>query len=245
MNERKPAGARRRGAGRRPSVAPKTRSAAAGSSSPGRPRDQERQSATIAATAELLREVGYSRLSIDAVAKRAGVTRQLIYRWWEHKARLVMEALFRWNEDQAAPDTGSFDGDLRSLVAEVVKRYARPEMALGLPGLQADLLAQPSLLRDVDREFVAPVAARWREVFERAQLRGELPPSAHARAAMDVAVGAVTVLLQERTLGRRAIVGYVTGVLLDGIGGATRSARPSASRRGNARRSAGEARGPR
>ena len=51
----------------------KLRPTATRSRSPGRPRDQERQAATIAATAELLREVGYNSLSIDAVAKRAGV----------------------------------------------------------------------------------------------------------------------------------------------------------------------------
>jgi AcrR family transcriptional regulator len=221
----------------------KLRPVATGSRSPGRPRDPERQAATIAATAELLREVGYNSLSIDAVAKRAGVTRQLIYRWWGHKARLVMEVLFRWGGDQAAPETGCFEGDLRRLVAQIVKRYARPEMALGLPGLQADLLAQPSLLRDADREFVAPEATRWQGVFGQAKARGELPPSTHARAAMDVAVGAVTVLLQERTLGRRAIVDYVTGVLLHGIGDHTRTGRRSPARGPKARRRPGGAKG--
>jgi len=195
---------------------------------PGRPRDRERQAATLRATAELLREVGYGRLSIDAVARRAGVTRQLIYRWWGNKARLVMECLFRWDESRPVPDMGSFADDLRQLVEEIVERYARPEMALGLSALQADLLAQPSLLRDADREFVLPWVVRWEEVFDRAKARGEIPPSTHGRAVMDVVVGAVTVLLQEKTLKRGAIGAFLAELLLQGIGVRVR---PRAKRR--------------
>lgn len=202
---------------------------------PGRPRDRERQAATIRATAELLREVGYGRLSIDAVARRAGVTRQLIYRWWGNKARLVMECLFAWDESAPVPDTGSFAGDLRLLIEEIVARYARPEMALGLSALQADLLAQPSLLCDADREFVLPWVARWEEAFERAKLRGEIPRTTRARAVMDVVVGAVTVLLQEKTLGRRAIGAYLCALLLPGIGVQPRSANEPGGDRSGAR----------
>ena len=60
----------------------------------GRPRDQRIDDAVLAATAELLQEVGYAGLSIAAVAARAGTHKPAIYRRWPTKAQLVHEAAF-------------------------------------------------------------------------------------------------------------------------------------------------------
>ncbi|OOK82452.1 bacterial regulatory s, tetR family protein [Mycobacterium kansasii] len=49
----------------------------------------------MAATAELLVQIGYSNLSLAAVAERAGTTKSALYRRWSSKAELVHEAAFR------------------------------------------------------------------------------------------------------------------------------------------------------
>jgi len=130
-----------------------SRKAAAGRPGLGRPRDADRHGAVLAATRELLRESGYSRLTIDGVAERGAVSRTLIYRWWSTKAELVQEALFPFDSGRATPDSGSFAADLRILVEHKVDSFSRPEMVRGLPGRHADLVADPELRRKTEREF--------------------------------------------------------------------------------------------
>jgi AcrR family transcriptional regulator len=183
----------------------------------GRPRDADRHGAVLAATRELLREAGYSRLTIDGVADRAAVSRTLIYRWWSTKAELVQEALFPFDAGRATPDTGSFAGDLRVLVEHKVDSFSRPEMVRGLPGLHADLVADAELRRKTEREFTAPSLARWVEVFARAAGRGEIDRLVDPRLAFQACTGVVMRLTQARSLRRGELVEYVTSLLLGGL----------------------------
>lgn len=185
----------------------------------GRPRDADRHGAVLAATCELLREVGYSRLTIDGVAERAAVSRTLIYRWWATKAELVQEALFPFHSGRSTPDTGSFARDLRLLVEHKVDSFSRPEMLRGLPGLHADLVADADLRKKTERDFTAPALERWLEVFDRAAERGDLPAGVDARTAFQACTGLVMRLTQGRSLKRADLVEYVTGLLLHGLAG--------------------------
>jgi AcrR family transcriptional regulator len=207
---------RRRTAERR---ADKTTDKADAAVAVGRPRDAERHGAVLAATCELLREVGYSRLTIDGVAERAAVSRTLIYRWWATKAELVQEALFPFHSGRSTPNSGSFARDLRLLVEHKVDSFSRPEMLRGLPGLHADLVADAELRRKTERDFTAPALERWMQVFERAVARGELPADLDARIAFQACTGLVMRLTQGRSLKRADLVEYVAGLLLHGLGG--------------------------
>src|SRR3954453_461410 len=84
----------------------------------GRPRDPRRDKAIYDAVLELLAEVGFDRMSLDAVAARAGVSKPTIYRRCpDGKAALVAAAVaFRREAKPATPDTGSLRGDLLAMV---------------------------------------------------------------------------------------------------------------------------------
>jgi Tetracyclin repressor-like, C-terminal domain len=143
-----------------------------------------------------------------------------IYRWWGHKARIVEEVLFRVPEDQPPPDTGDLERDLRVLVDETVTTYARREMVLGLPGLQADIVADRELIEETEERYTSGHLRRWSEVLERAAARGEIANDANYPAIFHAAVGAITVLVQERTFRhRREITEFVTDLVLNGIRG--------------------------
>ncbi|HSA41422.1 MAG TPA: helix-turn-helix domain-containing protein, partial [Mycobacterium sp.] len=58
----------------------------------GRPRDPRIDAAILAATAELLVEIGYPNVTMAAIAERAGTTKTALYRRWPGKAELVHEA---------------------------------------------------------------------------------------------------------------------------------------------------------
>jgi AcrR family transcriptional regulator len=185
---------------------------------PGRPRDRTRHQAVLDATRALLREVGYSGVNIDAIARSANVSRRLIYRWWSHKAQIVAEVLFDVMDDGPAPDTGSLDQDVRALVEMTAQRYARREMALGLPGLQADIIADPDLLAEVENRYTSVHVQRWEEILGRAESRAEIGESYDHVAVAHAVVGAITVLTQERTFRRRRdLTDFVTRFTLNAL----------------------------
>ena len=80
-------------------------------------RDEGREQAILEAAIELLAEVGYEAMSIEAVAVRARSSKATIYRRWPGKAELVAEAMRRRTEPfvEDLPDTGSLRGDLLGL----------------------------------------------------------------------------------------------------------------------------------
>lgn len=60
----------------------------------GRPRSESSRRAILDATRRLLTQVSVQKISIEAIAKKAGVGKTTIYRWWPNKAAVVMEAIF-------------------------------------------------------------------------------------------------------------------------------------------------------
>src|ERR687890_2339532 len=87
----------------------------------GRPRDPSRDGVIRAAILSLLAEVGYGSLTMDAVASEAGVGKATIYRRWRTKQDLVVDTISELNRaDAEAVDTGSLEGDLRSMMHQMV-----------------------------------------------------------------------------------------------------------------------------
>jgi AcrR family transcriptional regulator len=139
----------------------------------GRSLDSSRDRALREATLALLAEVGYDRLTMDAVAARARAGKTTIYRRWQSKAELVVDALNSLKGDHDIPDTGSLRQDLHA-IAQVLTSAETHVGALTVGMVNA--LAHDAELRRVFREkFIAPRMAGFRLVFERAVARGEMP----------------------------------------------------------------------
>ena len=78
-----------------------------------RPRvEGDREAEILEATLEVLAEVGYDRLTMDAVAARAKASKATLYRRWNDKASLVVDALLVVKHTAETPDTGTLRGDL-------------------------------------------------------------------------------------------------------------------------------------
>ncbi len=183
----------------------------------GRPRNAERHAAILAATRELILEVGYTRVTIDAVAKRSGASRTTIYQWWGHRAPLVEEAIFSDYGEWPIPDTGRFEDDLAELVEELVLEMTRPHVARAFPALSAELQANPDLKTEVRANYGDPMTRRWRSVFARAIERGDLPAEANAEPALQLTLGALMMMTQSKVLPRKKLTDYLVSVLARGI----------------------------
>jgi len=153
---------------------------------PGRKRDSSRDDALCQAALELLAEVGYDRLTIDAVAARAGAGKATCYRRWAGKAELVVDAVGRMKAAPRLPDTGTLRGDL----IELTCHFHDTEDAAFRTDVQAGLvsgLVRDAKLREVFAEqFIAPRKAVFRTVFERAIERGEIAPVPNYELLSDI-----------------------------------------------------------
>jgi AcrR family transcriptional regulator len=83
---------------------------------PGRPRSTQSHQAMLQATLELLAEVGFEAMSIDAIATRAGVGKTTIYRRYNSKEELVADAIESVRQDVVIPDTGNLWSDIDALI---------------------------------------------------------------------------------------------------------------------------------
>jgi AcrR family transcriptional regulator len=98
-----------------------------------RERDQQREEAILRAALELLAEIGYDQLTMDAVAARAHCSKATIYRRWPGKAELVTTAVRR--QAVAAHGTSPMR---RSVCSSAETRgfdpgWARTQTALAVP----------------------------------------------------------------------------------------------------------------
>src|SRR5512135_1016886 len=113
---------------------------------PDRPREPRVDAAALAATRELLCEVGYADTTIDKIARRAQVSRTAVYRRWPSKALLVHEAVFAPADPRLhVTSTGDLAADLQALVYGWVALLERPEILAAMPGLMADAVADDRL----------------------------------------------------------------------------------------------------
>ncbi len=184
---------------------------------PGRPPDLEKRQAIIDATLQVLAEVGFASLTIDAVAQRAGSNRVLIYRVWDSKTALVRDALFGSADDLVVPDTGSFRQDLTDFVAQLVLTMQRPAHVMGVPGLTVELLSDPALARDTYLRFIKPSEVGFEQILDRGRARGEVVGDADPRVITNVVSGLTTGLAQALRLPAAEITAIVVASLTDGL----------------------------
>jgi AcrR family transcriptional regulator len=141
----------------------------------GHPLDVSRDVAIREAALDLLSEIGYDRLTMDAVAARAHASKATIYRRWQGKAALVVDALNCSKGSMLEPDTGSLAGDFAALGHASCSQESRLNAQIMLGLITA--LAHDAELRDVFRErLIEPRTKVIRAIFEHAVARGEVSP---------------------------------------------------------------------
>ncbi|MEV7088456.1 TetR/AcrR family transcriptional regulator [Streptomyces sp. NPDC093085] len=136
----------------------------------------ERESELYAAVLDLLREVGYDALTMDAVATRTRSSKATLYRQWGSKPELVARAM-RCSKPHsvAQADTGSLRGDFRAIL-EMAEEHKMEEDAALMRGLFHAVHTNPDLLQALRELLIEPEIEAFREMLHRAVERGEVAP---------------------------------------------------------------------
>jgi AcrR family transcriptional regulator len=147
--------------------------------------------AILDAVYDLLHETSVRDLTIEEVARRAGVGKPTIYKWWPSKAALVMAMLDeRIVEDLSAPGVRNAEEALRGLVTALVRRFN------DFPGkVAAEILAEgqsePGVLQEYRDRYLSKRRAFATEVIERAQASGEFRKDIDPQVLIDMIFGPI------------------------------------------------------
>ena len=161
--------------------------------SAGRPRSEEAHQAILDATLELLVEVGFSALTVEGVASRAGVGKATIYRRWASKLPLIVEAFGQLPGFEDC-DNGSLAEDLKQMLQRYLEVFNSTALSAVLPSLAGERFHSPELsvlFEPVSMTRRRPLIA----AFERALERREIPPDTNLELASDLVVGPIAVAL--------------------------------------------------
>jgi AcrR family transcriptional regulator len=153
----------------------------------GRPRNEQHDQAILDATIELVAERGAGALTVDRVAKRAGVGKATVYRRWRSKEALVLDAWVSIVGPLPTPDTGSLRSDLEALLEHASDERPNEQMQ----SLYLQMIATAKIDPGVDATFQAFLAERRRPlrvVLDRAVRRGELPADLDLDLVQDMLV---------------------------------------------------------
>lgn len=159
-------------------------------SAAGRRRSDQSHKAILQATREVLEQVGYRAMTIEAIAAKAGVGKKTIYRWWHSKAAVTLEALTTSIDAPTHfPDTGSLGNDLLTYFAQAFPDL-RGKSGTVLSGLAAEAQLDPEFAQQFQQRFIVPMKAGLVVLLQHGQQRGELASDINLEVLADLIYGA-------------------------------------------------------
>ncbi|MEU9790800.1 TetR/AcrR family transcriptional regulator [Streptomyces sparsogenes] len=171
-------------------------------------RSERSRRAILDAALELLGELGYPRLTVEAIAARAGVGKQTIYRWWPSKAAVLLDAFTdRGTSPEGAeragaalPDTGDLEADLKLVLRAAVDQMNAPAYDLPARALTAEGLVNPELGAHFVAQVLEPPLRLFAERLRAAQDAGQVARDIDPRVAVELVCGPLTHRWLLRTL---------------------------------------------
>ncbi|MGC9378447.1 TetR/AcrR family transcriptional regulator [Streptomyces sp. MH13] len=181
----------------------------------------EREAELYEAVLDLLREVGYDALTMDAVAARTRSSKATLYRQWGGKPELVVKAIRHNKPGKIGEiDTGSLRGDLHALMAREDDCTMEQSSAL-MRGVAMALHQNPDLRQAFREQLVGPEMAEFQRLLQRAVDRGEIRadcPALDFLVHMLVGGFATRTLLDDQPPTRAFLTSYIDAVILPALG---------------------------
>lgn len=155
----------------------------------GRPRSEAARSAVLTAAAELALAGGPAAATVDAIAKRAEVSRTTIYKWWPSAPAIVLEGLLDSVRDSITRPPGSTSVEaLTHHVTALFGILADPAVGPLLRNVIAASASDPAIERALLDQWIVPRRAAVADTLRDAVARGELPADVDVDVAVDALV---------------------------------------------------------
>ena len=156
----------------------------------GRPRETEIDNKVLQATLEQLASMGYSRMSVDQIAKSACTTKPAIYRRWASKADLATAALAWLQSDGIPQPTGDVRADLIALLQDFRTKLMRPNGMAMIGTLLVEEKHNPDLLKCFRERIVVPRRRGIEKILQEGQSNGQVSSDADIATVTNLLVGA-------------------------------------------------------
>jgi AcrR family transcriptional regulator len=153
-------------------------------------RSERARVAILEATAYLVGAIGYDRMTMDAIAQRAGVGKQTIYRWWPSKAAVVLDMWAPQVHPRLEfPNSGDLAVDMKSQLNEVVKLGADPTFFPSFRALIAEAQHDLDLADQLVKRIFGPRIEACKERLRAAQDDGQLGRGVDLDVVVDLLYG--------------------------------------------------------
>ena len=152
-------------------------------------RSERSRLAILTAARDLLTEAGYAELTIEAIAARAGVGKQTIYRWWPGKGAVILDALIETAGPATLPDTGDLRADLGLVLRAIVAELADPALSATTRALTIETLGNDGLAGQVRDRLLRPQMEAVKERLRAGRAAGQVRDDVDLDQAVELLIG--------------------------------------------------------
>ena len=158
----------------------------------GRPRSQAAEDAVVRAACDLMDEMCLREITAEAIAKRAGVSKATLYKWWPNKSHILVEAvLSRMTSIVQIPDTGSAFDDFSLVLRNFVDFHTQTAFGATVTQIFAEGLMDSDILQLYTDRYVLPRRELLKVIWARGVARGEIRPDTDGDLVLDMIYGPV------------------------------------------------------
>lgn len=157
----------------------------------GRPRNADTEKAILAASYELLLEIGFGAVTVEKIAERAGVSKATIYKWWPNKAAVVVDGfLSAASARLPVPDTDAVLQDILDHAKNVTRFMTNPEGQI-IKELIGEGQFDAGLAEAIRTRYIHPRRLEARQLLERGVRHGELREDLDIELSIDLLYGPI------------------------------------------------------
>ena len=187
-------------------------------SRPGRPRSEQVEQAIVDATLDLLSDVGFQALSIEAIADKAGVAKTTVYRRWPGKDELVLDALSRLKGPIRTPPGDDVRADLIFLLEHVRQQWSRSPHGRLMHRLSVEGWDRPELYCDFRDRLIKPRRQVLMDVLQRGVDEGLIRADADLDAVHDLLVAPIlAAAFTHQSMVSRSVLEFNVDTILAGV----------------------------
>ncbi len=158
----------------------------------GNRRNETARLAVLHAADDLLAEHGFSGLTIESIAREAGVAKQTIYRWWPSKVEILLDTLIE-DSQKSIPVPASKPGieAIRSYLRSFVRFLTSDPAGKVLLALIAEAQHNPATAKKLHDRYLEPRRNQERELIDKAIEAGQISPRLSSEAVIDALTGPI------------------------------------------------------